>query len=115
MNCTYQYQGFDIEVAVEAEFNWRGGRTATGEVGYVAGVRICKADVAVAVFSPHPPRFGESQDKPFLSKADALMDGYSVGRRIVDDLFIVSRSADKTNQSLGYLESIVCSCRMTND
>jgi hypothetical protein len=85
MNCTYQYQGFEIEVALEADFNWRGGPTATGEVGYVAVVRICKAGAAVAVFSP--PRFGESQGKPFLSEADALMGGYSAGRRIVDDLF----------------------------
>jgi hypothetical protein len=85
MNCTYQYQGFDIEVAVEADFNWRGGRTATGEVGYVAVLRICKAGAAVAVFSPL--RFGESRGKPFLSEADALMGGYSAGRRIVDDLF----------------------------
>lgn len=85
MNCTYQYQGFDIEVAVEADFNRTGGRTATGETGYVAVVRICKAGDAVAVFSPL--RFGESQGKPFLSEEDALMGGYSAGRRIVDDLF----------------------------
>jgi hypothetical protein len=37
------------------------------------------------VFSPL--RFSESQGKPFLSEADALMGGYSAGRRIVDDLF----------------------------
>jgi hypothetical protein len=37
------------------------------------------------VFSPL--RFGESQGKPFLSEADALMAGYSAGQRIVDDLF----------------------------
>ena len=84
MNCTFQYQGFDIEVAVEADFNWRGGRAATQEAGYVAVVRICKAGAAVAVFSPL--RFGESQGKPFLSEADALMGGHSAGRRIVDDL-----------------------------
>jgi len=85
MSRTYQYQGFEVEVAVEADFTWKGGRTATGEVGYVAVVRICKAGAAVAVFSPL--RFGESQGKPFLSEADALMGGYSAGRRIVDDLF----------------------------
>jgi hypothetical protein len=85
MSRTHQYQGFDVEVAVEADFTWNGGRTGTGEVGYVAVVRICKAGAAVAVFSPL--RFGESQGKPFLSEADALMGGYSAGRRIVDDLF----------------------------
>jgi hypothetical protein len=85
MSRTYHYQGFDVEVIVEADFTWKGGRTAMGDVGYVAVVRICKAGAAVAVFSPL--RFGESQGKPFLSEADALMGGYSAGRRIVDDLF----------------------------
>jgi hypothetical protein len=51
----------------------------------VAVVRICKAGASVAVFSPL--RFGESRGKPFFSEADALMGGYSAGRRIVDDLF----------------------------
>jgi hypothetical protein len=39
-------------VVVEADLNWTGGRTAAGEVGYVAVVRLCKAGAAVAVFSP---------------------------------------------------------------
>lgn len=85
MNCIDQYQGFDVEVAVKEDFNWQGGRAATGEVGYVAVVRIYKAGAAVVVFSPL--RFGESQGKPFLSEEDALMGGYSAGRRIVGDLF----------------------------
>jgi hypothetical protein len=42
------------------------------------------AGASVAVLSPL--RFGESQGKPFLSEADALMSGYSAGRHIVDDL-----------------------------
>jgi hypothetical protein len=82
---TYQYQGFDIEVAVEAALTWKGGRTAKGEVGTVTVVRTYKAGAPVAVISPL--RFGEPLGKPFLSEADALMGGYSAGRRIVDDLF----------------------------
>lgn len=88
MSRTYQYQGFDIEVAVEPDFSWNGGRTATGGLGHVAVVRICKAGAPVAVFSPL--RLGESQGKAFLSEADGLMGGYSAGRRIVDDLTIES-------------------------
>ncbi|MGF6636499.1 hypothetical protein [Paraburkholderia sp. MM6662-R1] len=84
MSRTYQYQGFEVEVAIEADFTWKGDHTAKGGVGYVAIVRIRKAGAEVAVFSPL--RFGESQGKPFLSEADALMGGYSVARRIVDDL-----------------------------
>ncbi|MFM0016680.1 hypothetical protein PQR46_43215 [Paraburkholderia sediminicola] len=85
MSRTYHYHGFAIDVAVGTDFSWKGGRSATAAVGYVAVVRISKAGAAVAVFSPL--RFGESQGKPFLSEADALMGGYSAGRRIVDDLF----------------------------
>jgi hypothetical protein len=39
----------------------------------------------MAVFSPL--RFGEAGGHPFATEADALMDGYSAARRIVDDLF----------------------------
>ncbi|AXL50902.1 hypothetical protein DSC91_003311 [Paraburkholderia caffeinilytica] len=85
MNRTYHYHGFDVEVAVETDFSWQAGRSALSSAGYVAVVRICKAGAALAVFSPL--RFGESQGKPFFSEADALMGGYSAGRRIVDDLF----------------------------
>jgi hypothetical protein len=85
MGRTYQYHGFDIEVAVESDLSWKGGGGAMATIGYVAVVRISKANAAVAVFSPL--RFGESQGKPFLGAADALMGGYSAGQRIVDDLF----------------------------
>ncbi|MFL9932989.1 hypothetical protein P0D88_28075 [Paraburkholderia sp. RL18-103-BIB-C] len=85
MSRTYHYHGFDIEVAVETDFSWKAERSTTTTVGFVAVVRITKASASVAVFSPL--RFGESKGKPFISEADALMGGYSAGRRIVDDLF----------------------------
>jgi hypothetical protein len=70
---------------VETDFGWKAERSATISIGFVAEVRISKAGTPVAVFSPL--RFGESPGKPFHSEADALMGGYSAGRRIVDDLF----------------------------
>jgi hypothetical protein len=82
----YQYQGFDIAVAIETDFSWKGVRGASATVGYVAIVRISKAGSGVALFSPL--RLGESQGKPFISEIDALMSGYSAGRRVVDDLLI---------------------------
>ena len=85
MSHTYHYHGFVIEVAVETDFSCKAGPGATTSAGFVAVVSISKAGTSVAVFSPL--RFGESQGKPFLSEADALMAGYSAGQRIVDDLF----------------------------
>lgn len=81
---TYHYHGFDIEVAVETDFSWKAGPGASTSVGFVAVVNISKAGAPVTVFSAL--RFGESPGKAFLSEADALMGGYSAGRRIVDDL-----------------------------
>ena len=84
MSHSYQYHGFDIAVAVETDFSWKGGRGVPPSVGYVAIVTISRTGTAVAVFSPL--RFGESQGKPFISEIDALMSGYSAARRVVDDL-----------------------------
>jgi len=84
MSRIYQYHGFDIAVAVETAFSWKGTRGVPASVGYVAIVTISRTGAAVAVFSPL--RFGESQGKPFISEIDALMSGYSAGRRVVDDL-----------------------------
>ena len=84
MSHTYQYHGFDIAVAVETDFSWKGASDVPASVGYVAIVTISRTGAAVAIFSPL--RFGESQGKPFISEIDALMSGYSAGRRVVDDL-----------------------------
>jgi hypothetical protein len=85
MSHTYHYQGFDIEVAVETDYTWKPGRSAMARMGYAVVVRISRAGSAVAIFSPL--RFGDSPGKPFFSEVDALMGGYSAGRRIVEDLF----------------------------
>jgi hypothetical protein len=84
MTHAYQYRGFDIAVGIETDSSWKGVRGASATVGYVAIVRISEAGSGVALFSPL--RFGESQGKPFISEIDALMSGYSAGRRVVDDL-----------------------------
>jgi len=84
MKQTYQHQGFDIAVAVETDLSRKDASGAPASVGYVAIVTISRIGAAVAVFSPL--RFGESQGKPFISENDALMSGYSAGRRVVDDL-----------------------------
>ena len=52
MSRTYQYLGFDVEVAVETDFSRKGACGAVTNAGYVAVVRISKASAAVAVFSP---------------------------------------------------------------
>jgi len=82
---TYSYREFEIEVAIEADFHWKARPGQRTEVRYVAIVRIAKAGASVAMSSPL--RVGESQRKPFLRESDALMGGYSAGRRLVDDLF----------------------------
>ncbi|KLU28124.1 hypothetical protein EOS_00945 [Caballeronia mineralivorans PML1(12)] len=85
MNRIYRYHGFDIAVAVETDFGWKVGGRVPASVGYVAVVKISKVGAAGTVLSPL--RLGESQGKPFTSETDALMGGYTAGRRMVDDLF----------------------------
>jgi len=84
MKQTYLYHGFDIAVAVETDLSRKDASGAPASAGYVAIVRISRIGAAVAVFSPL--RFGESIGKPFTTENDALVSGYSAGRRVVDDL-----------------------------
>jgi hypothetical protein len=86
MSHAYQYHGFDIAVTVETDLSWKGASGVPASAGYVAIVTISRTGAAVAVFSPL--RLGESQGKPFISEIDALMSGYSAGRRVIDDLLI---------------------------
>ncbi|MGT2472133.1 hypothetical protein [Paraburkholderia terrae] len=50
----------------------------------MAIVTIERTGSPVAIFSPL--RLGDGEGKAFSTEADALMTGYSAGRRIVDDL-----------------------------
>jgi hypothetical protein len=86
MSQTYEYHGFDIAVAVETDLSQKDASGVRASAGYVAIVTISRTGAAVAIFSPL--RFGESQGKPFISEIDALMSGYSAGRRVVDDLLM---------------------------
>ncbi|CAN7725666.1 hypothetical protein [Paraburkholderia hospita] len=84
MKRIYDYLGFEVEVSVEAH----PGPADTGKsrdgLGYLAIVTIRKAAEPVSCFSPL--RLGEADGRPFRNEADALMDGFSAGRRLIDDL-----------------------------
>jgi hypothetical protein len=86
MTRTYDYEGYTLEISAEAEVktgaNFR--EAVWARTGYVAIVRIFRAQTTVAMFSPL--RFGEAGGRPFASEADALMGGFSAASKIVDDL-----------------------------
>ena len=79
----YQYKGFELDVAVQADFSWS-RENERASTGYVVVVTISRMGAAVFTFSPL--RLGDSNGKSFSSDTDALMVGYNAGRRIVDDL-----------------------------
>ncbi|MBP0592999.1 hypothetical protein J8I87_25420 [Paraburkholderia sp. LEh10] len=84
MKRVYDYLGFEVEVSVEAHH----GQSDTGQsrygLGYLAIVTITKAGQPVSCFAPL--RLGETVGHPFRNQADALMGGFSAGRRLIDDL-----------------------------
>jgi hypothetical protein len=79
----YQYKGYELDVAVQADFRWS-RENVRSPTGYVVVVTISRMGAAVSTFSPL--RLGDSGGRSFSSDADALMVGYSAARRIVDDL-----------------------------
>lgn len=81
----YDYRGYSIEVSTEIAFTSpQRNRTASLTGGAVAILRVCRAGPTVAYFAPLPLSDGSGQ--PFQTEPDALMSGFSAGRRIVDDL-----------------------------
>lgn len=85
MTRTYEYEGFTLEISVEADFAIGANRLAPRRPGYIAIVRIFQSSSLVSPLSPL--RFGEAAGRPFTTEADALMGGYSAARNLVDDVY----------------------------
>ncbi|HEX7912879.1 MAG TPA: hypothetical protein VF534_32955 [Paraburkholderia sp.] len=84
MKRMYDYLGFEVEVSVEPNLTVADAGKSREAPGYVAVVTISKAGEPVSRFTPL--RLGEVDGRPFRSEADALMSGFSAGRRLIDDL-----------------------------
>ncbi len=85
MTRIYDYEGFRLEISVEADFASGAKQLAQRRPGYIAVVRIFQSSGMLATFSPL--RFGETGGRPFTTEADALTGGHSAARKLVDDLF----------------------------
>jgi len=85
MTQTYQYEGFRLKIAVEAELAIDASRLAQRRPGYIAVVRIFPGASAISAFAPI--RLGEAGGQAFATEADAMMGGYSAARKLVDDVF----------------------------
>jgi len=81
----YEHRGLTVEVTVESDFVLRPSARKAVRSRYVAIVNVLRAGHAIATFSPL--RFSNAGARPFDTEVDALMGGYSAGRRIVDDMF----------------------------
>lgn len=79
---TYQYKGFRLEVAIEANFSWPRQIMQTPSPTYVAIVSVERTGGTKL----SPLRLGDADGKAYSTEGDALMTGYSTARRIVDSL-----------------------------
>lgn len=84
MKRIYDYLGFEVEVSVETNLTVADVGQSRDAPGYLAIVTISKAAEPVSCFTPL--RLGEADGRPFRNEADALMAGFSAGRRLIDDL-----------------------------
>ena len=84
MKRLYQHKGFQIDVETEPVWKPSDGASLTGPDGYLAVVRISTQTALVPVFSPL--RLTTERSNSFPTEADALMAGYSAGRRLIDDM-----------------------------
>jgi hypothetical protein len=84
MKRLYQHRGHTIDVSVEAQcpaYPTQGNPTATPD--YIA-VLMIYSEESDAVPMLGPLRVERTTERVFASEAEALMGGFSEGRRIVD-------------------------------
>ena len=84
MKRVYIYHAVQIEVSVEIDTSGERSVTSRYGSGYVAVERITRAGLPASPFAPL--RLGAADRRPFLNEVDALLGGYSAGRRMIDDL-----------------------------
>lgn len=83
MERDYDYMGYAIRVSTESVSEPVLRKWQMRDSGYVAMVSIFKSDGAVPCFPDM--RLTDLGDRWFITEVDALMRGYSVGRRIVEE------------------------------
>ena len=83
MNRIYEYRGYAIRVGVEANGTVPLERSEFKHSRYAAVVSIASNDNPAAPL--HALRIDDAAGLPFSSDIDALMGGYSAGRRLIDE------------------------------
>ncbi|SAL86051.1 hypothetical protein AWB68_07895 [Caballeronia choica] len=83
MKREYQYKNYIVDVSVRAEFRLQKVEPIVRS-GYNVSVRLLQDDPPVAQIMPI--RHSEVPAKMFCTEVEALMAGYSAGRRLADSL-----------------------------
>lgn len=83
MQRDYDYMGYAIHVSTESISMPVLRKLHMNDSGYVAMVSIFKSDSVTPCFPDM--RLTDLGDRWFTTEVDALMRGYSVGRRIVEE------------------------------
>jgi hypothetical protein len=83
MQRDYNYKGYSIQVSTESISVPALRMWHMSDSGYVATVSIYKSAEAGEPMSQL--RLTDLNDRWFVTEVDALMRGYSVGRRVVDE------------------------------
>ena len=84
MDRTYSYKGYSIRVTVEPHTEPASRAVLLRETGFASVVEIFGTDAAIPSFTPL--RLTDEGGLWFATPADALMNGFSAGQRMVDDL-----------------------------
>ncbi|MBN3852242.1 hypothetical protein G3N59_02495 [Paraburkholderia sp. Ac-20340] len=83
MERNYDYMGYAIRVSTDSISEPVLRQMRMSDSGYIAMVSIFKPDSATPCFPDM--RLMDLGDRWFRTEVDALMRGYSVGRRIVEE------------------------------
>lgn len=84
MQRDYDYKGYSIRVVTETVHASALGKVMMEDRGYLTVVEIYRPRGLIPCFPQL--RLADHDDRRFATEVDALMGGYSAGRRVVDDV-----------------------------
>ena len=83
MERAYPYKGYYIRICIEACSESVVHGAVSHDAGFVSVVKIFRIGANIPILPPL--RLGETGGQPLETLADAILNGFAAGRRLVDE------------------------------
>ncbi|WP_109476295.1 hypothetical protein [Paraburkholderia sp. C35] len=92
MERAYPYKGYYIKVCIEASTEPVVLGTVLDDIGFVSEVKVFRPGANIPIFPPLC--LSENDGRRFETLAEAILNGFAAGRRLVDEAPVASLASE---------------------